>query len=161
MLLQERAPIFEDDTASTLGARTDNVAARLLVDAVEKIATGTAPRIPQDPAIATHWPRRRPEDGVIDWNRPSADVVRWIRALTHPYPGAFTHIGGQKLFIWEAVATTAPRGNVPGEILARDDDRLTIATCDGAVAATSFQWADQSNGMTSEGNVIARIRSAS
>lgn len=41
-----------------------------------------------------YWPRRRPEDGIIDWNQGVQQLHNWIRALTHPYPGAFSYVNG-------------------------------------------------------------------
>jgi methionyl-tRNA formyltransferase len=47
-------------------------------------------------------PKRRPEDGLIDWNRPVSRIYNWIRALTRPYPGAFTYLDGRKITIWKS-----------------------------------------------------------
>jgi methionyl-tRNA formyltransferase len=60
------------------------------------------PRRPQDHAAATVMPRRRPEDGVIDWSRTTKQLHDWVRALTHPYPGAFTTVSGRRAWIWKA-----------------------------------------------------------
>jgi methionyl-tRNA formyltransferase len=66
------------------------------------IEDGTAPRIPQDPAKASYFGRRRPEDGRIDWLRSARECWNLVRAVTHPYPGAFTHIDRRKLYVWQA-----------------------------------------------------------
>lgn len=60
------------------------------------------PSIPQDESKVTVNPRRKPSDGLIDWTKNSIDCYNWIRALTFPYPGAFTFLHGKKIFIWSA-----------------------------------------------------------
>jgi methionyl-tRNA formyltransferase len=60
-----------------------------------------APRIPQDNKKATYWMRRVPQDGLIDWNKSSCHIYDWVRALSHPFPGAFTYLNDKKIFIWK------------------------------------------------------------
>ncbi|CAN5394622.1 formyltransferase family protein [soil metagenome] len=57
----------------------------------------------QDNSEAFYLPQRKPEDGEIDWNRTSSDVNNFVRALTKPYPGAFTYINDQKITVWEGI----------------------------------------------------------
>ncbi len=47
-------------------------------------------------------PRRRPKDGLLNWGQDSRAVYNFIRALTHPYPGAFTYLNGKKILIWSS-----------------------------------------------------------
>lgn len=49
-----------------------------------------------------YLPQRKKEDGKIDWNRDAADIYNMIRALTKPYPGAFTDYGETEFIIWSA-----------------------------------------------------------
>jgi methionyl-tRNA formyltransferase len=60
---------------------------------------GTAPRTPQDEALATTSRRRTPEDGLIDWTRSVREIHNLIRALVAPLPGAFYFDGGEKVVI--------------------------------------------------------------
>ena len=55
---------------------------------------------------ATYGLQRRPEDGAIDWRRPAAEIDRLVRAVGRPYPGAYTHLNGDRIYIWE---TSVPR----------------------------------------------------
>lgn len=50
----------------------------------------------------TYYPQRKPEDGQIDWSKSVFEIYNLIRALTHPYPGAFTFLNGKKVFIYKA-----------------------------------------------------------
>ena len=49
-----------------------------------------------------YFGRRRPEDGRSDWNKSAREIYNLIRAVTHPFPGAFADIGGRKYYIWKA-----------------------------------------------------------
>ena len=62
----------------------------------------------------------RPADGRIDWDCPAAVVYDFVRALTRPYPGAFSTLDGRQWWIWDA-ALPPDRGPIPdsepGEVL--------------------------------------------
>lgn len=99
---QERFPIAPRDTIADLLIKGEAAAEQLIRECIPQMATGTAPRVPQDHAAATTWPQRRPDDGRIDWQWDAARIDRFIRAQTHPYPGAFTDIDGKRVRIWSA-----------------------------------------------------------
>lgn len=98
---QESVGIGPDDTASLVQSRVTRAAVRLLARQIEKLKTGTASRIPQDASKATYFGRRRPEDGEISWSWPAARIHNLVRAVTHPYPGAFGEILGGRARIWK------------------------------------------------------------
>lgn len=114
------------DTAKDLFFRAVDEAKLLLRDAWPGLRAGTAPRIPQDETKVTYRGRRRPDDGKIDWTQTSRRIDGLVRAVTDPFPGAFTFLGGRKLMVWQGVP--APGRGVPGTLL---EDAL-VATGDGA-----------------------------
>lgn len=62
-------------------------------------------------------PRRQPKDGKINWNQNGEDIYNFIRALTKPYPGAFTFLNGKKYFVWKAALLPIPSKLMTGEIV--------------------------------------------
>lgn len=95
--------------AFALPARTDlpglielhMQALRPMMDGLlSQLAAGVVPAIVQDDSQATWFAARRPEDGLIDWTEDAAAVDRLVRAVTRPYPGAFTFHGGNRMMIW-------------------------------------------------------------
>jgi methionyl-tRNA formyltransferase len=66
------------------------------------LRAGKIPAVPQDHALATYVAVRRPDDGQIDWRQPAEAIDRLVRALSKPYPGAFTPHGNRGLVIWKA-----------------------------------------------------------
>lgn len=49
-----------------------------------------------------YLPKRTKADGMIDWNRSCQDIYHMVRALTKPYPGAYTIYGDKEYIIWQA-----------------------------------------------------------
>jgi len=129
---QLTVPIDADDDARTLNLKLAEATGRLLDICVAEIAAGTAPRRPQASQDATYFGARRPQDGEIDWSGPAESIANLIRAVTRPYPGAFTRSGKRKLLIWEACADPdRDHEKTPGTVLSADP--LEIACGSGAL----------------------------
>lgn len=126
------------DTAKDLFDRAIVEARRLMEDAWSQIRSGRAHRIPQDASKATYRGRRRPDDGRIDWSQPTRRIDGLVRAVTHPFPGAFSDVGGRKLMIW--AGSPAPGSGPPGTIIG---DRI-VATGDGAYRIEECHFENQS-----------------
>ncbi len=99
---QQTVRIDPRDTAVTLYAKLEEAADGVLRRFLPQLLDGTAPRVPQDHSKATYFGGRRSEDGKIDWNADAQTIYNLIRAVTWPYPGAFSMLGDKKLFIWDA-----------------------------------------------------------
>jgi methionyl-tRNA formyltransferase len=115
---QKEVPIYADDTAFSLFNKLCGKAGELLDEVLPLIIEGEALRMPQDNEKATYFGGRKPEDGEIDWDRPAGRIYDLIRAVTEPYPGAFTFLPEGKIFIWWAKPdSSAPQNNgLPGSI---------------------------------------------
>jgi len=142
---QRRIPIAYEDTCSTLYRKVADSAVEMLAEHLPLLKQGRAASRHQDHALATVMPRRRPEDGVIDWSCGSRRLYDWVRALTHPYPGAFAILGGRRLFVWEAREASEPSGDAardaaPGTVLGVSGRDLLVAVGGGALALRRVQW---------------------
>ena len=141
IVVQRAIDIARDDTALTLYQRMVKEGVDLLLEAWPAVVAGTAPRMPQDHARATLMPRRRPEDGRVEWTWPAARIANMIRAVTHPFPGAFVGDGSARLWLWAgSPLPAAPPAAPPGTLLAIVAGRgVTVATGDGALLITRVQ----------------------
>jgi methionyl-tRNA formyltransferase len=90
MVAQEAIDILSDETSGQLEARLATLGARLAVEVIGQIATGSQRGVKQDASHVTKAPKLTKEHGVIDWTRPARDVVNHIRAM-QPWPTAFTY----------------------------------------------------------------------
>lgn len=117
IIAQKSVPILFEDTAHDVFLKVADASRDILAESLKSLESGTAERTPQDEAAATKFGRRRPQDGEIDWNKSAIDIYNLIRAVTHPFPGAFTHWNGNKVYIWKAMPAegSAP----PGEVISR------------------------------------------
>ena len=117
ILLQRTIDILPADTGGALHDRLAGVAPETLLESLDLLAKGTAPRTPQDNAVATYAPKLKREDGKIDWSDPADAIERKIRAFD-PWPGAFMEFvyRGCNLKIFSA-SVIVPIHGTPGEIL--------------------------------------------
>jgi len=99
---QRRVPIDFYDTAFSLYKKLCCEAASLLDEFLPLIKEGRIVTRPQDLEKGSYYGGRRPEDGRIDWQKSALSIYNLIRAVTHPYPGAFTFLGGEKVMVWWA-----------------------------------------------------------
>jgi methionyl-tRNA formyltransferase len=64
--------------------------------------SGVVPRLAQDHSNGSFFPARKPEDGRIDWSQSAESILNLVRAVAHPYPGAFCESQYGRIFIWKA-----------------------------------------------------------
>lgn len=132
---QLAVPIEFTDTAHDVFMKVAEAARRIAARSLPALESGNAPRRPQDEALATSFGRRRPEDGAIDWRRGAIEIYNLIRAVTHPFPGAFAELDGKRYFIWRAQPLEGSAA--PGVIVSREP--LVIGTGDGLLKILSLQ----------------------
>jgi methionyl-tRNA formyltransferase len=138
---QEGADIGPRDTAEQAFRKVLPCARRVLQRQIGALLSGTARETPQDASQATYFGGRKPEDGRIDWKRSSVEIFNLIRAVTDPYPGAFTDAGAARLMVWWAEADSSAarrKGGKPGEVLSVSP--IVVATGDGALELTRTEW---------------------
>jgi methionyl-tRNA formyltransferase len=138
VLLQRGIDILPIDTGGSLHDRLAQIAPEALLEALQMLAKGNAPRISQDNALATYAPKLTRDNGKIDWSEPAEIIERKIRAF-NPWPGAFTEIaspGVRKLKIFSAAIVDL--SGKPGEFL-RSDKELVIAAGKNALSLGEVQ----------------------
>lgn len=136
MILKEKAAIAPDMTASQLHDELSALGAKLIVQTLEMLEKGTAPRTPQTDENACYASMITKEDCRIDFTK-SADIIyNQIRGLSSS-PCAFTFLEGKRLKVYFAekaeLNVTAPAGTVIG------GDVLYAACGDGALRLTDIQ----------------------
>lgn len=92
--------VAPNETATTLYAKSIEAHRALIRKYWDDIVAGKINLVEQDESRATHWEQRRPSDGVLSAEMTTEQVERLVRAITHPYPGAFFIEGDQKVIVW-------------------------------------------------------------
>lgn len=118
IVCQKEVTIADQDTSRSLHQKAAEAASVMLDEILPRIKEGTVPRTPQDHSQATYYGGRRAEDGEIDWTASAREVRNLVRAVTRPYPGAFTYIANEKCLFWMVSETAcADEGLSPGTIV--------------------------------------------
>lgn len=148
ILIQKEFEVKMDYDASDLYKIVTEKTIEALFELLPKLEEGTYERVKQDPKRASLWRKRKPQDGIIDWNSMNIYLYNWIRGLTHPYPGAFTYYKDKKLLIWKAKISGENAEGNPGQISFKDE-KIFIKTGDGVLELLRLNFEDE-NEMSSK-----------
>jgi len=150
---QHKVAISDDDTAATLYEKLTGASSRLLDEVLPQLKQGTARSVPQDHAQASYFGGRRPRDGEIDWRGSARDIRNLVRAVTRPYPGAFSFIGDRKCLFWSVTqgAAGAETDASPGTVVSTDP--FVVACGQGALRVDTGQMPE---GVFMTGTQLAR-----
>ena len=144
ILQTEETPLTPEDTAETLHDRLADLGAAMLPQVITMLDAGKAQPIKQEDEGATYASKLGPDDQLIDWTRPAAEIDAQIRGLS-PFPGArfnWTPDGNDQPLRMKPLMSVCEDGaravhsEAPGTLL---DDRLLVACGDGAVRITRLQ----------------------
>ena len=114
----------------------------MIADALQSSAFSEQKFLTQTHDEATYFPQRTPQDGAIDWYRSNHEIARFVRGLTRPYPGAYTHVEDQQLRIWSAIPFDIDvKSNCsPGEIFkVFNKNDVLVKSADGYVLIDDYE----------------------
>jgi methionyl-tRNA formyltransferase len=139
ILLQKEVEISPDDTVGSLYfEKLFPLGVEALVEAVELVKKGAAPRIPQDESQATYEGLCTEKDAMINWSAPIDRVYNLIRG-TNPQPGATTYFHGSKLKIFDSSPIHDTDEGLPGQIVDIGADGFAVSVRRGAILVQRVQ----------------------
>ncbi len=131
ILLQKEVDIEADDTlGSVYFNKLYPLGVDAMMDAIELVRDGNAPRQVQDADDGSYEGWCRKENVLVDWSKPTDEVYNLIRGA-NPQPGAWTTFNGAELKIFDS--RIAEGSGAAGSVLAVDDTGVLVATADGAI----------------------------
>ena len=147
---QKPIPISPFDNVATLYDRVAETNCEMILELLKDMAEGSPLRARrQSDDGSPLLPRRRPEHGLLDWAQPARKVYDFVRALTRPYPGAFSGANGTRTIIWRSAllpvtGRLAEPGTVLGQMVSDRPDAcgLVVACSEGAVVLLEIEDAD-------------------
>ena len=132
ILMQKEVAIGPDDT---LGSVYFNhlypIGVDAMMESVDLVRNGDAPRIEQDPEAGTYEGWCRAEQAEIDWTKPVDEVYNLIRGC-NPQPGAWTLFKGERLQIFDSRRGDSGNSN-PGQVVAIKEDCIEVAADGGSI----------------------------
>ena len=134
---QRRVEIAADETALTLMGKVRTAARELLDEVLPAFASGDVKLTPQDENLASYYGKRTPADGELHWTRPATELDCLVRAVTQPYPGAFSFATDRKFIIWQSKVIDSDSDATPGTVLSVDP--LQIACGSGTLEIVAGQ----------------------
>ncbi|MBC7326810.1 methionyl-tRNA formyltransferase [bacterium] len=137
IILQKEIPVLPRDTYGSLAERLFREGTNLLLEAIELIKEGKAPRFPQNESEATYAPLLKSDDFLIDWQAPAEKIDRLVRA-GNPTPGAFTFLRGKRLKIWDCRIVEGKQANA-GEIIGVEREGIRVGCGKDALLIRSLQ----------------------
>ncbi|BEM03983.1 Polymyxin resistance protein PmrI [Serratia marcescens] len=148
---QQKVAIADNDTALTLHKKVLEAAQAVLKEQLPKLKNGTATFTRQDESQASYFGRRTPADGEILWHKSAKEINNLVRAVTEPYPGAFSYLGQRKLIVWRSRVLDTQHDKQPGTVLSTAP--LVIACGEGALEIVAGQ---NESGLYVQGSRLAQ-----
>jgi methionyl-tRNA formyltransferase len=141
ILLQKSLTIAVNETGQTLHDRLAEIAPEAMLEALQLLVRGEAPREKQDEALATIAPKLKREAGQVDWSQPAEVIERKIRAF-NPWPGSLTPVtigSGPTRHLKVISAGVVDGKGKPGDLLPSSGSRLVVAAKEGAIELLEVQ----------------------
>ncbi|BEM87702.1 bifunctional polymyxin resistance protein ArnA [Serratia marcescens] len=148
---QQKVTIADNDTALTLHKKVLEAAQAVLKEQLPKLKNGTASFTKQDESQASYFGRRTAADGEILWHKSAKEINNLVRAVTEPYPGAFSYLGQRKLIVWRSRVLDTQHDKQPGTVLSTAP--LVIACGEGALEIVAGQ---NESGLYVQGSRLAQ-----
>jgi len=137
ILFQRAIPIGPDDTATDIYGALNEIQREVLGETVTRYLDGF-PGVPQNESESTYGCSRVPADGEIDWSESTDHIYALIRALSPPYPGAYSYLEARRITIVSASPVRDGRryaGRIPGRVVGRSkaSGYVDVLTGDGTL----------------------------
>ena len=139
VLLQKRVPIGPDDTLGSLYfGQLFPLGVEAMVESVDMVRRGEAPRIVQDESKATYEGWCKDEDAVIDWEKPVGEVYNLVRG-SNPRPGAHTTHRGDMLRLFDSELVRSEAADAPGAVTSVSEEGIEVAASGGRIRVKRVQ----------------------
>ncbi|MEJ8323360.1 bifunctional UDP-4-amino-4-deoxy-L-arabinose formyltransferase/UDP-glucuronic acid oxidase ArnA [Kosakonia sacchari] len=151
IIAQQRVAIADNDEALSLHRKLAEAAKGMLASVLPTIKTQTFSETAQDDSKASYYGRRTPEDGRLDWEKPAQTLQNLVRAVSDPWPGAYSFAGTHKFIVWKSRVRTDVAPARAGTVLSVSP--LLVACGDGALEILTGQM---DNGVYMQGAQLAQ-----
>lgn len=141
IVAQRKVKINHKDDIRTLSEKIYEIYPPIVLEVINNFGSGKINRKKQDETKASYFEKREPKDGKIDWNKRPLELYNFVRALTKPYPGAFSFLNKNRVnickirpFRGKEFSSTSKRGT----IIKTENSGIFVKVKDGIVVLEKF-----------------------
>lgn len=138
MLYKSACPITTTETAASLHDKLAELGPPALTATLDLLCQGKLTPEQQDNALANYAHKLSKQEGTIDWQTSTTQILQKIRAF-NPFPVCHTTLNTERVRIFNAAASSQTHNASPGTIISHAEHCIHIATGDGAIAASLLQ----------------------
>lgn len=139
IVAQKKVDVDFEDNVYTVYMKMAEAARELMKEVLPQLNEETFTGKPQT-GPSSYFGGRKPEDGIVMWEKDALSIYNLTRAVTHPYPGAFTYLDGKKFYIWKAFPEDVSRNELPGKVISLTP--FMVSTGRGGLRLLSVQLED-------------------
>lgn len=141
VVLQREVKIETNDTGADILKKFQIVYPEIIKEILNRAKAEKLFGISQNELLATYFGKRKPEDGLIDWNWQKERIRNWVRAQAAPYPGSFTYYDNDKLIIDElSWSDFGYNQNQPNGLILKVFPKVLVKTPNGVVQLESYRF---------------------
>ncbi|AIF45573.1 methionyl-tRNA formyltransferase [Virgibacillus sp. SK37] len=142
---QEEYFIEDTDYAVDVSLKCREAFKKLIKKVLPKLMDDSIKPVKQNEDEATYLLKRAPEDGLIDWKEPVEKIQRLIRAVSKPYPGAYSNYNGKhKVIFWKADYMENKKYiGFPGQIANKTNEYIDVVCVDGLLRVYEYEMVDE------------------
>lgn len=165
IIVQEKVPILDEDTAGSLHDKLSNLASTLILKTIPDIVSGNITLTKQNESEVTYGFNITREDEHVDFHQTTREVVNKIRGL-NPWPGSYSILSGKIVKLWSAKAgDNYYTDALCGQVVKLYDNGIGIKSENGEVIITELQLEGRKkmsaneflNGVVNREKLIGRI----
>lgn len=130
ILVQHRLPIGPTVTGTELVLAGMDLIPGAVAEALAALESGTAQWRPQNKDERTYFHKRTDRDSRIDWSWDAVDLERFVRALSAPYPRAYSHYRGERIQVLSATISEARYGGTTGRVIVQEGGGAVVCGSD-------------------------------
>ena len=145
IILQRVIELSDVITGGEILSLLPKIYPEMILEALRMISSNSLKLLTQEHQRSTYYEKMKPEEREIDWDCSSIKIYNLVRALTSPYPGAFTNFHGRKVIIWKAEMCSENFNptTTNGQILEVTENNLKVKTNDGVIQITQYNFVQE------------------
>lgn len=140
-----RIEVYDD--VKTVYDKVAQCSAQVVRENIDNWTEGKFSAIALDESIATYYKKRTPKDGIFTFEMPCRKLHDFIRAQTHPYPGAFFMHQGEKITVLSSRPTAQVSDAKPGTVLGKTENGGILVVCGDGAVLELMRWRREDGGI--------------